>query len=272
MVCKNCGADLKPGVKYCLNCGSYIDEDDMLEEEVQDNHVDEIQDNSTTIEEIPMVEEDVVEEKPKKKRRKRKMKLKPMDLIIYLGLISIIVVSVIIIVVTLTKKDDTPTTPSEPIVVEDSKVTMSDYTVTIPGKLRYTTESNRLYVSDNENFTFSFNVSEDNYKKYSDDLTLLSKQMEKSGYTVENSEKKNNGTEEFLVYRIKVNSTTKYFYVTSLDEKHVLMGIIEVLESGNWEAALPNITTVKKSIVYNNASSDVENAVQGNNQGQNQLN
>ena len=171
MVCKNCGADLKPGVKYCLNCGSYIDEDDMLEEEVQDNHVDEIQDNSTTIEEIPMVEEDVVEEKPKKKRRKRKMKLKPMDLIIYLGLISIIVVSVIIIVVTLTKKDDTPTTPSEPIVVEDSKVTMSDYTVTIPGKLRYTTESNRLYVSDNENFTFSFNVSEDNYKKYSDDLT-----------------------------------------------------------------------------------------------------
>ena len=28
MVCKNCGADLKPGIKYCLNCGYYLDEDD----------------------------------------------------------------------------------------------------------------------------------------------------------------------------------------------------------------------------------------------------
>ena len=28
MVCKNCGADLKPGIKYCLECGNYIDDDD----------------------------------------------------------------------------------------------------------------------------------------------------------------------------------------------------------------------------------------------------
>ena len=143
---------------------------------------------------------------------------------------------------------------------------MSDYTVTIPGKLRYTTESSRLYVSDNTNFTFSFNVTEDNYNKYASDLSVISSQMEKSGYTVENSEKKINGTEEFIIYRIKVNSSIKYFYVTALDNNHTLMGIIEVLESGNWEEALPNITTVKKSIVYNNAANDVSNAAQGTGQ------
>ena len=32
MVCKNCGADLKPGIKYCLNCGYYIDEEDLEKE------------------------------------------------------------------------------------------------------------------------------------------------------------------------------------------------------------------------------------------------
>lgn len=263
MVCKNCGADLKPGVKYCLNCGSYIDDEDMVEEEqVVETYEDPKEE--VVIDDIPQIEEDIVEKKPKKKKKKRKMKLKPMDLIIYIGLISIIVVSIIIIVITLTKKTDTPQVPSDPIVIEDSKVTMSDYTVTIPGKLRYTTESNKLYVSDNTNYIFSFNVTNDTYKKYSDDLTILSKQMEKSGYTVENSEKRNNGTEEFLIYRIKVSSTTKYFYVTTLDDKHILMGIVEVLEAGNWEESLPAITTVKKSIVFNNASNDVENAVQSN--------
>ena len=262
MVCRNCGADLKPGVKYCLNCGSYIDdEDDMTEEEPKEDLI-EIQD-SPSIDDIPMVEEDIVEEKPKKKRKKRKMKLKPLDIIIYLGLISIIIVSIVIIVITLLKKPDVPSTPPGPVVVEDSKVTMSNYSVTIPGKLRYTTESSRLYVSDNANFTFSFNITEDDYKKYADDLTVLSKQMEKSGYTVENSEKKVNGSEEFILYRIKVGSTIKYFYVTSLDEKHTLMGIIEVLESGNWEEALPNITTVKKSVVFSNTANDVQNAAQG---------
>ena len=264
MVCKNCGADLKPGVKYCLNCGSYIDDEDIVEE--PESLIDITDDDNSDIEDIPTVEEDVVEETPKKKKKKKRLKLKPIDLIIYLGLISIIVVSVIIIIFTLTKKDKTPTTPTTPVVIEDSKVTMSDYTVTIPGKLRYTTESSRLYVSDNTNFTFSFNVTEDNYNKYASDLSVISSQMEKSGYTVENSEKKINGTEEFIIYRIKVNSSIKYFYVTALDNNHTLMGIIEVLESGNWEEALPNITTVKKSIVYNNAANDVSNAAQGTGQ------
>ena len=31
MVCKNCGADLKPGIKYCLECGNYIDDDDSFD-------------------------------------------------------------------------------------------------------------------------------------------------------------------------------------------------------------------------------------------------
>lgn len=274
MVCKNCGADLKPGVKYCLNCGSYIDEDDIVEEvEENESLIDitddgevsnEIGNDDINFDNIPTIEADEVVEKPKKKRKRKKIKLKLMDIIIYLGLLSIIVVSIVIIVLTITKKDNPSKTPPTPTVIEDSKVTMSDYTVTIPGKLRYTTESNRLYVSDNTNYTFSFNVTEDNYKKYSDDLTILSKQMEKSGYTVENSEKKINGTEEFIIYRIKVSSTVKYFYATIIDDRHTLMGIIEVLESGNWEESLPNITTVKKSIVYNNAENDVNKALEGN--------
>lgn len=274
MVCKNCGADLKPGVKYCLNCGSYIDEDDIVEEtEENESLIDitddgevsnEIDNNDINFDNIPTIEADEVVEKPKKKRKRKKIKLKLMDIIIYLGLLSIIVVSIVIIVLTITKKDNPSKTPPTPTVIEDSKVTMSDYTVTIPGKLRYTTESNRLYVSDNTNYTFSFNVTEDNYKKYSDDLTILSKQMEKSGYIVENSEKKINGTEEFIIYRIKVSSTVKYFYATIIDDRHTLMGIIEVLESGNWEESLPNITTVKKSIVYNNAENDVNKALEGN--------
>lgn len=274
MVCKNCGADLKPGVKYCLNCGSYIDEDDIVEETEENESLIDITDDGEVSNEIgnddinfdniPTIEADEVVEKPKKKHKRKKIKLKLMDIIIYLGLLSIIVVSIVIIVLTITKKDNPSKTPPTPTVIEDSKVTMSDYTVTIPGKLRYTTESNRLYVSDNTNFTFSFNVTEDNYKKYSDDLTILSKQMEKSGYIVENSEKKINGTEEFIIYRIKVSSTVKYFYATIIDDRHTLMGIIEVLESGNWEESLPNITTVKKSIVYNNAENDVNKALEGN--------
>ena len=262
MVCKNCGADLKPGVKYCLNCGNYIDEADMVEE--NDNTTETSDENdSSYIEEIPKIEEDIAEEKVKKKRKRKRHKLKLVDIVIYLGLFSIIVVSIIIIIITINKKDDTPSVPQEPTILEDSKVTMSNYSVTIPGNLRYVTESNRLYVSDNNNFTFSFNVTEDDYKKYSTDLSILSKQMEKSGYVVENSEVKTNGTEEFVIYRIKVSSTVKYFYVTTLDDKHTLMGIIEVLESGNWEAALPNITLVKNSIAYVDASSEVNSAIQG---------
>ena len=69
MVCKNCGADLKPGVKYCLNCGNYIDEADMVEE--NDNTTETSDENdSSYIEEIPKIEEDIAEEKVKKKKLK----------------------------------------------------------------------------------------------------------------------------------------------------------------------------------------------------------
>ena len=36
MFCKNCGADLKPGIKYCLNCGNYLEEEDEEIEEKED--------------------------------------------------------------------------------------------------------------------------------------------------------------------------------------------------------------------------------------------
>ena len=45
MVCKNCGADLKPGVKYCLNCGNYIEDDEETDEE-KDEEKDDLENDS----------------------------------------------------------------------------------------------------------------------------------------------------------------------------------------------------------------------------------
>ena len=90
MVCKNCGADLKPGIKYCVECGNYIDEEEGNEEVYED--VGLMVDDSQEIE--------FSEEEPKKKKRK-KLRLTTMDYIIYVVLFTIFIGSVLVLIFSL---------------------------------------------------------------------------------------------------------------------------------------------------------------------------
>lgn len=239
MTCKNCGADLKPGIKYCLECGEYIEEDndDMSTDEAMDMVFDNTDSSST----------DYSEPVPKTKKKKTKMS----DLIIYIALGSVIVISIIVIIVaSVNDKKKNVVTPEPSPVYTDKTVSVDDYKIKISGKLSYDVQGSIISISDNENFSFNYRNNLDDYNKYANDLTLLSKDLQKSNYQLLNTEKRKVGSHEFLIYKIIANSKTKYLYVTQVNVKYVTMGIIEMLNNSSVDVALEAINKINDNIVF----------------------
>lgn len=272
MVCKNCGADLKPGIKYCLNCGEYIDDEDEKdngESGVEDSlSLSDLQnDVSEDDKKLELDDEYSFEEGKTENSKKRKMKLKTTDLLIYGVLILIIVVSLIVMVISIANNSKKKTTPQPTsTIVEDNVVKMNNYTIKFSGKLNYSQDGEVIYISDDENYTFSYRNSLDDYEKYSKDFSILESSLKKSGYSVLSSEKRDIDGNEFIIYKFKFDSTTKYLYVTQIDKKYVTMGTIEEIKDGDWREALTLINNINKKIKFNSDSNtdnddDINNVI-----------
>lgn len=177
MVCKNCGADLKPGIKYCLECGNYIDEDFNESESVE---MGSIGDTPTY----------TFEDTGAPKRKKKKKKLSTTDILIYSALVLVIVVSIVVIIISVISSNKPNPEPSEPVVRDDVTLAIDDFKVTVPGEYLYDVEGDILYVSDDVNFTFSYRNTTDDYDLYADDLEVVTKELESNKYEVYSAEKK----------------------------------------------------------------------------------
>lgn len=260
MVCKKCGADLKPGVKYCLNCGNYLDEDDEDDnqnEEGSDLKVEDVNNSSSDGADIKfdfendelLDDSSNVDDTPKKKK---KFKISTTDIVIYGVLSLIIVVSLIVMVLSIvngnkrTNVNPTPTSTN----VSDTVVEMSNYSIKFSGKLSYNQSGEVVYISDDKNFNFSYRNSLDDYERYAKNLSILESSLKKSGYTVLNSEKREVGSNEFIIYKFKDDGTVKYLYVTKVNNKYITMGTIEIVEDGDWKEALTVINSINKNIVF----------------------
>ena len=265
MVCKNCGADLKPGIKYCLNCGNYIDEEDNDELSESDDSLslsdlqNDMSDNDKKIDFDDNYSFDNSEEKVGSKKKKIKLSLK--DMLIYGVLILIILVSLIVMLASIVGGNKKTTPQPLNTAVEDNIVKMKNYTIKFSGELNYSQDGEIIYISDDKNYTFSYRNSLDDYEKYSKDLSILENSLKKSGYSVLNSEKREIEENEFIIYKFKFDSTTKYLYVTKVDKKYVTMGTIEEINNGDWREALTSINKINKNIKFNDdsdSSSDEE--------------
>ena len=259
MVCKNCGADLKPGIKYCLNCGYYIDEEDLEKENTGEEET--VVDTGETTDDLSIPSDDDYKmDDFDSSKSKKKMNMSIKDMVIY-GVLILIFVASILVMIFAPKKTTTTTTgptPSPSIVYEDNVVDIEDYTVTFRGQLRYTVEGKNLYVTDGENFTFSYNVTKADYNKYAGDLSILTKDLEKRGYEVLGTEKKEVDSTEVIVYNLKVDDETKYLYLAKVDSNHICMGTVETLEGGNWSSALDDVVKINRSLKFKNDTSDGE--------------
>ena len=262
MVCKNCGADLKPGIKYCLNCGYYIDEEDgdSKEESLSLDDID--LSTNTDGEDSKLVFDDYADDSSKtvsKKSRKKKMTMT--DMLIYGVLILIIVISFIVMIVSIVNSNKkTPVSPQPTVTnVEDNVIKTKNYTIKFSGKLNYSQDGEVIYISDDKNYTFSYRNSLDDYERYSKDLTILENSLKKSGYNVLNSEKREVNETEFIIYKFKFDSNVKYLYVTKVDKKYVTMGTIEEIDNGDWREALTVINKIKRTIkITDSGDSDTE--------------
>lgn len=260
MVCKKCGADLKPGVKYCLNCGSYLEDmndSDLDELENIDEDLNGSSDGIAGMDEkdldnnIKSDEEykaDDVNKDDEKKGLFSKLNLSLKDLLIYGGLLLVLLISIIVIVVQLNNRKKV----EKPIVSNtvDKNVKISNYTITISKSLNYSKEGNVIYITDNKNFSFSYRTQEDDYKKYKDNLNILSEDLKSRNYEVLNTDVKNSGTDEFLIYEYKSVNDVKHLYLTGIKDKYVCMGVIDELDGGDWTKSLSVISEINKSIKF----------------------
>ena len=252
MVCKNCGADLKPGIKYCLNCGYYIDDSDLEE---MNNSSSDTSDSNIEIPESS--ENDFKMEEVEVKKKKSRGNMSSKDIIIYAVLGLVLVVSILVLIFAPKVNKPKPvTSPSTTLVLEDNKVRVDDYVVTFDGKLRYTVEGKNLYITDHANYTFSYSINKANYDRYSSDLSVLSKDLEKRGYKVLGNEKRTVDSSEIIIYNLNVEEEMKYFYLIKVDNARLAMGTIENVENGNWSLALDEIVKLGRNIVFDDDDSD----------------
>ena len=237
MVCKNCGADLKPGIKYCLECGSYIeDEDEELEEEETKEEV---------IEDLPT--EPSPEATPKKK--KKKVKLSVSDYLIYAGLLLIMIASIVVIIVVLTNNSKTQE-PAPQVVQPAKTISIGNYKITIPAGLESTPGTDSVTVSDNTNYTFTFMLREDEYDVYQQDHSIIEDQLKGANYIVNSVAEKEETDRQFLVYDFQEEKDRRIFYLTKINSKYTAMGVISTIANGNWERALPVINKISNSLEF----------------------
>lgn len=252
MVCKNCGADLKPGIKYCLECGNYIDESEYRRE--RNENAGEVKGPGSY--QFPEVAETPVTKTISKKSKKRRPRFSVTDMVIYGALGLVIIVSVIIIIVALVKGNNSNVEVSpSPTVVEDKKVTIDFYSVVIPGGYNYDISNSFLYVSDDVNYTFSYKNTTDDYQKYSKDLNILTAELEENKYDVLDASKEDVGDVEFLIYKL---GSSKYLYLTPASKKYTSVGVIEVFDNGDWKSALPVIVKLNQSVEFDSFNAPKE--------------
>lgn len=256
MVCKNCGADLKPGIKYCLECGNYIEEEDN----------DEYQEIGTmTDDSEPIVFEEETEKKKdssKARKKKKKLNLSTTDWLIYAALGVVFIGSILVIIVTLATGDSQTNQQVEPspTVVQDKTVSIDNYKLVVPGSLRYEIHGKTLQIfDDSSSLKFSYKVSEDSFDKYLDDTSLITKQLEASNYKVNATSEKNVNSRKFLVYDITGDGSTKHLYLTDAGSKYIVMGTIEMFTGTNWEAALSIVDKLNSTLEFTiNNDEDME--------------
>ncbi len=238
MVCKNCGADLKPGIKYCLECGEYIEEEEE-EEAPEDEVSDEISDDQS-------------EEYPVRKKRK-KLNLTTTDYLIYGGLSLIMVVSILVIIVTVIKdnsQSDTPQPTATATIKADQRLTIDDYSVLVSGKLDSTVQGSFLYVTDNTNYKFSFQIKKEDFSSYYDNQASLKEQLLKNKYEVLSVFERTVNNRLFLLYEMTADGSRKILYLTEVDSGYTTRGTIEFFENGDWQEALPAIDAICNSVSF----------------------
>lgn len=181
-----------------------------------------------------------------KKKKNAKSELSKYSVVIISSIVSFVVIFALVYFITnsMNTKEPEPTTP---VIVEDITVLLGNCTISIPGNLNYNVEGNNLYVAY-DNFTLSFTISKDKYESYSSDLTKLSKDFEKRNYTVSSSDKRDVNGKEYIVYKIIVNGSSKYFYLTQVKSSYVAMGMIEMTGSASVEEALQAISNIIFSV------------------------
>lgn len=181
-----------------------------------------------------------------KKKKSLKSELSKYSVVIISSVVTFVVIFGIVYAITnsMNSKEPEPTTP---VIVEDITVLLGNCTISIPGNLNYNVEGNNLYVAY-DNYTLSFTISKDDYDSYASDLTKLSNDFEKRNYSVSSSDKREVNGKEFIVYKIVVNGSSKYFYLTKVKSSYVAMGMIEMSGSDSIEEALQSIANIVFSV------------------------
>ena len=250
MQCPNCGCDLKPGAKFCFNCGFYLDNgEDEKKEDTTSDKLDDIPDDS-----IDFSEDDSSFNTSKKQKKAFDFK----DNIVYIVLGIVLIISLILLVYGIVSKNSQSKVPVTPpaSMKPEMKITVEDYKLTVPAGLDYQIEGKSVFISDDEKYNFSFRINKGDYDNYSKNMDTLSEELKKSNYNIKSAEKKTIAEDELLVYTISLDSDIKYLYLTKYNSEKISMGVISIHNKTNIDEICKVILKVTKSVKYDNESED----------------
>lgn len=255
MQCPNCGTDLKPGTKFCFNCGYYLDENDDDFDSVKDtdkennSDLEDDSDSSFGTNDIDFDSDD------NSKNNKKKFDVKANLTYIILG--GVLFFSLILLLYGVISKNNSKkvVTPDAPVQKTEKVVSVDNYKITVPAGLDYQIQNKSIFISDEEKYSLSFTLKNGSYDNYSDNLEAYADELTKLGYEVSNSEKKRINSSELLVYTLAGDSDVRYLYLTKYNSKLVAMGVINVHNSTKIDDVYKVVIKMTSSIVLNDESS-----------------
>lgn len=255
MQCPNCGTDLKPGTKFCFNCGYYLDENDDDFDSVKDtdrennSDLEDDSDSSFGTNDIDFDSDD------NSKNNKKKFDVKANLTYIILG--GVLFFSLILLLYGVISKNNSKkvVTPDAPVQKTEKVVSVDNYKITVPAGLDYQIQNKSIFISDDEKYSLSFTLKNGSYDNYSDNLEAYADELTKLGYEVSNSEKKRINSSELLVYTLAGDSDVRYLYLTKYNSKLVAMGVINVHNSSKIDDVYKVVIKMTSSIVLNDESS-----------------
>ena len=238
MVCRKCGSDLKPGIKYCLNCGEYLTQEELnILETGEVNNADASLDFSQ--------ESDINFNESENKDGKLSKKAK--DIIIYSILFAILIGSILVII--FSSKEEVIIKEQPPVTYQDNIVKVGNYKITFSGKLRYAVSGSIVHIEDDKNYSIAYKVVSERIESYTEEF--LSNDLISKGNKVINVEKRKVEDTDFIIITFEDSKNkVRYLYVCKVDENHVAMGNIAEKENGNWEGALLTIVKINNSIEF----------------------
>lgn len=255
MNCKKCGSPLSPEDKFCKNCGTLVENNDISTNQ-----------NTNVVTPLPT-------ETPSSTPNQQ-VNVKKNDKIFLIGGIALIAIIVLVVVMVIAPKflgkskndsnnstSKTTTTPAPSPMTSTSfyKVNFEDFTFKIPDNIVYEVNGDELLLSDEDGtWVTEVYVMQGSFNQIKNNKSRLQSYFQSNGFSSKAAEVKNISGTEFVTVELASGGISAIGAYAKLNSMYSVWTVTYDQDNGYDYNILKNVASVISSATYNDVSSSIK--------------